>query len=457
MTAARDTTGRTVRVMKFGGTSVGTAEAIRRTTGIILDERLRGPVVVVVSALGGVTDRLIRVAEDARDRVREPKVMLRELRDLHEEVCRELGLDAAELLTPLAQLREVVFGISSLRELTPRSLDFVLSHGELLSSRIVAANLEKSGMAARAVPGWEAGILTDQNHGEAAILEETWSLVPTQLDDLAERLPVVTGFLGCTRDGERTTLGRGGSDYTAAILGRALGASEILIWTDVSGILSTDPRVVDAATTLPELTFEEAAELAFFGAKVIHPKTIEPAVQSGIPVRVLNTFEPKHPGTSIVGGRRETHRDVVAIAMKPGNILLSLDSTRMLEAEGYLATVFGVLKQHSISVDAIATSEVSVCMTVEERYAQRLEAAAHELGQVAHVELRSGRTIICAVGLGMRDKPGTAARVFGAVYQAGINVEMISMGSSRINVTFVVKDEDAATAVRGLHRALCEG
>lgn len=443
-------------VMKFGGTSVGSAEAIRATGEIIARARATEPVVVVVSALSGVTDRLIAAAEDARTRSRSPAEILDGLYVRHEEVCAALDLDTGGLLEPLQELGEVVRGISYLRELTPRTMDFVLSHGELLSSRIVAAHLSAAhGVAACATTGWDAGLLTDTAHGSANILEPTWSRIRERLGESLEvEVPIVTGFLAQTESGERSTLGRGGSDYSAAILGRALEAREIQIWTDVSGILSTDPRIVPEAHTLDELTFEEAAELAYFGAKVIHPKTIEPAVQAGIPVRVLNTFEPSHPGTLIVSGRRQSSRDVVAIAVKKDNTILALESTRMLDAEGYLATVFDTLKAHQISVDAIATSEVSVCMTVERRYAERLARAAEALRAVANVELRRDRAIICAVGVGMRQRSGTAARIFAAAAEADINIEMISLGSSKINLTFVVKNEDANRTVAALHARL---
>ena len=440
--------------MKFGRTSVGSADAIKKTARIVQRAQAKGEVVVVVSALTKVTDLLIAMAEDARCRRRQPDEMLGALRKRHEDVCRDLGLDPEPLLEPLELLGEVIPGIYNLRELTPRSMDFVLTHGELLSSRIVAAHLTAIGVPAHPVTGWEAGILTDDHHGGAGLLPVSWERIPQCLPFGTGSTPVVTGFIGETTAGERTTLGRGGSDYTAAILGRALHADEIQIWTDVNGILSADPRVCKDAFTLPELTFEEAAELAFFGAKVIHPKTIEPAVMDGIPVRVLNTFEPDHPGTIIIKGPRQTVRQVVGLATKRKNIVLTLDSTRMLDADGFLATVFAILKRHRISVDTISTSEVSVCMTLEKRFSDVLQRAAAELREVAHVEIRDDRAIICCVGLGMRERPGTAGRIFTAVHQAGINVEMISMGSSKINITFVVRDEDAERCMQELHAKL---
>jgi aspartate kinase len=442
--------------MKFGGTSVGSAAALKQAASIVARSAEECPTVVVVSALSGITDALIQAAEDARSHKRLPEDIMVGLKKRHFNACRELGLAPKDILAPIDALTEVLHGIHYLRELTPRSFDYVLSHGELLSSRIMAAYLNSTGTQAAPMTGWDAGIITNDNHGNAAILDETYDRIPKRIDLNDGTTYVVTGFLGQTVGGERSTLGRGGSDYTAAILGRALGADEIQIWTDVNGILSSDPRVVSNAFTLDELTFQEAAELAFFGANVIHPKTIEPAVKAGIPVRVLNTFESSHPGTQIVAGRRNTERDIVALAVKKQNTILALDSTRMLDAEGYLAKVFHVLHRHQISVDTIATSEVSVCMTVEQRYSDVLQDAARELADIAHVVLRPDRAIVCCVGAGMQEHPGTAAKVFSVVQEAGVNIEMISMGSSRINLTFVVRDEDADPIIRKLHAELIE-
>jgi aspartate kinase len=443
-------------VMKFGGTSVGTPEAIRRTADIIKSARKHQPVVAVVSALSGVTDKLIALGTAAKTRTSDPASALQGLYEHHRNCCVALELDPTDLLAPLEPLGEVVRGVYLLRELTARSADFIVGHGELLSSRIVAAYLSSIGVSARAVAGWDAGIITDANHGSANLLPATYDEVPRKLTGIEETIPIVTGFVGRSSCGERTTLGRGGSDYSAAIIGKALGAQEIQIWTDVSGIYTTDPRVVVNATSIPEVSFQEAAELAYFGAKVIHPKTIEPAVGSGIPVRVKSTFNPEHEGTRIVGNRQTLERDVVALAVKRRNTILTLESTRMLDAEGYLANVFNVLKAHKISVDAISTSEVSVCMTVEHKYQEALKAAVPALEAVAKVDLRQGRTIVCVVGEGMREQPGTAAKIFEAVRKSGANIEMISMGSSRINVTFVVRDDDADTTLRLLHEKLIE-
>ena len=440
-------------VMKFGGTSVGGAAAMKRVTEIVRRALPRKPA-VVVSAVSKVTDRLLDAARKSQSREGVPEELLEGIAQVHRNVLRELALPLELVDVDLARLGEALRGIYLLRELTPRSLDYVATFGERLSSQIVAALFEREGIAAQAWTGWDAGIVTDDNYGEAAILPETWeNLRQNLLPEMGVRVPVVTGFVGRTRGGERSTLGRGGSDYTAAIIGRALGVEEIQIWTDVTGILSCDPRVVPDAFTLRELTFAEAAELAYFGAKVLHPKTVEPAVEAGIPVRIVNTFEPNDPGTLVV--KQSTHDSdghvVQGLSIKKGNVLASVRSTRMLGAEGFLAELFGTLARHHVSVDVIATSEVSVSLTVEGKYDARLRQALDGLAQHAVATIIAGRAVVCVVGEGLRMRPGIAGEVFGVMAREGINVELISQGSSEINITFVCKDEDAERALRALH------
>ena len=313
--------------------------------------------------------------------------------------------------------------------------------------------MDARSLPARAWPAWDAGMLTDENYGEAAVLPESYgALEKTLTPELTERVPVVTGFLARNRNGERTTLGRGGSDYTAAIVGAALGAEEIQIWTDVSGIMSCDPRIVPEAATLRSLTFNEAAELAYFGAKVLHPKTVEPAVERGIPVRILNTFQPEDPGTLVVNEPEPGERRVVqGLAVKRANLLVSITSTRMLDAEGYLARVFEALARHDVSVDLLATSEVSVSLTAEARYAEGVRAAMKELRGYARTTVVPGQAVIAVVGAGMSARPGIAGEVFGTLGDEGVNIEMISQGASELNMSFVVRNADADRALRALH------
>ncbi len=445
-------------VMKFGGTSVGSAEAIRRVGEIVQQALPRKPV-VVVSAVSKMTDRLLEAARLAQRRAQPHEELLDPIKEKHREILSELRLSRRLLDTDLGRLGEALRGVYLLRELTARSLDYVVSFGEVCSCKIVAAHLSARGIPARAWNAWDAGFVTDDEHGEANVLPETYALVKKNLHpELGERVSVVTGFLGRTRNGQRTTLGRGGSDYSAAIIGRALEAKEIQIWTDVNGIMSCDPRVVPDAYTLRRLTFAEAAELAFFGAKVLHPRTVEPAVEVGIPVRIVNTFQPDDPGTLVVKKSQGiTERVVEGLAVKRGNFLINLTSMRMLDAEGYLAWVFGVLAKHDVNVDCLATSEVSVSLTVDGRYEKELKESFKELRHYARVAVHRGRSIICVVGEGMRVQPGVAGEVFSVIGREGINIELISQGASELNLSFVVADADAERALRALHDRFLKG
>jgi len=440
-------------VMKFGGTSVGSAGAIRRV-GEIVRGRLDQKPVVVVSAVSGVTNRLIAAAEGAQKRKTVPETPIKEITRIHRDILAELDLPPDLVDPSLQRMSEVLRGIYFLRELTKRSMDYVMSFGELMSSHIVAAHFNKVGMSARPWAGWDVGFVTDSNYGEADVLPESYPKIRQKLAAEVEAgsVPVVTGFVGRNKERERTTLGRGGSDYSAAIVGKAIGALEIQIWTDVSGILSADPKIVPEAFTLRQVTFEEASELAYFGAKVLHPKTIEPAVVASIPVRILNTFSPEDPGTLVVAqSDRPAERTVKGLAVKKGNTLVNVTSSRMLDAEGYMAELFLCFRRHGVCVDSIATSEVSVSLTVDARYREALDRALVELGKVATIRVYPERAIVCVVGEGMDFKPGVAGRIFSVMGAAGVNIDMISQGSSELNVTFVVEDKDADRALRALH------
>ncbi len=444
-------------VMKFGGTSVGSATAIRQVARIV-KRALASQPVVVVSAFSGMTDYLLAAARGAQARESTTEALIEPLERKHREVLGKLKLPRRLVDPEFDVLGEALHGIYLLRELTPRSLDYVVSFGEVLSAKIVAEYLARTGVAAHPWCAWDAGVLTDEAHGEAAVLPETYPAIKASLSpELGKRVPVVTGFLGRSRAGQRTTLGRGGSDYSAAVVGRALGAKEIQIWTDVTGIMSCDPRVVPQAFTLRQLTFAEAAELAYFGAKVLHPKTVEPAVEVGIPVRILNTFESDDPGTLVVKEREPGHRVVEGLAVKRGNLVVNLSSTRMLEAEGYLAHVFGVLARHDVSVDCLATSEVSLSMTVDGRYAEATKRALKELKRYARTSVARRRSILCVVGERMRVQPGVVGAVFSVMGAEGINIELISQGASELNLTFVVADRDADRALRALHAHFLSG
>jgi len=442
--------------MKFGGTSVEDAAAVERVVGIVRAALEQRPV-VVVSAMARVTDALLAAAaragqDDAAGALADLDAVLARYRD----AARRLLPDAdrkryqqtitatrAELAADLARVPR-----------DPAAPDAVAAQGERLSAALVAAAL-----AARAVPAREVDarrcILTDTRPGKAEpLIPETDVATRAALQPLiaAGTVPVLGGYMGGTPEGVTTTLGRGGSDYSAALVGAALGAEEIQIWTDVSGVLTADAKVAPAARTITRLSFAEASELAYFGARVLHPKTILPAIRHGIPVRIRNSRAPDDAGTLVTAESEVVPRTVKAIAYKTGVSIVSVTSTRMLGAYGFLRALFEVFERHRTVVDLVATSEVSVSLSVDDTTA--LPGILKDLAALGEPAVETGRAIICIVGEGMRGTPGIAARIFATILD--INVSLISLGASRINITFVVDESRAAEAVRRLHAALFE-
>ncbi len=442
-------------VMKFGGTSVGTAEAMTLTARHVAREP-RNPL-VVVSAVGGVTDLLLGAADSAC-KESSPRGVER-IRARHHEIIEALDLDPAIIGDQEDQLRRLVQGISLLRELTPRIRDSLVSLGERMSSRLLAATLESMGRPAMAYNAWELGLTTDDKHGCAEPLPGARARMGEVMNELdPEVIPVVTGFIAHSPEGEITTLGRGGSDFSAALFGAAAGAEEIQIWTDVTGIQRADPRVVEGAEVIGAMRFEEAAELAYFGAKVLHPRTMEPARALGIPVRVLGTFAVDPEGVpaaelgTVIDDQAPTE-PVRALAIRPDVQSLHIHSLRMLEAHGFLSRVFEILARHRISVDVIATSEVSISMTLD-LYEGDLEAAVEELKAFAEVEQLGKRSIVCLVGSGLRHDTSLLARVFDILARAEVPVHVISQGASRINITLVTDPEHVKPAMKALYAEL---
>jgi aspartate kinase len=450
-----------VIVLKFGGTSVGSAERIRAITERIR-ERLPQRPVLVVSAFSRVTDLLLRGAELALARDPGQDAVSFELLERHHHAIRELiapGPQQDHLLrhldTMVGELRSLYMGVHNLGELTPRTLDRISGIGERISYEIVAGALEAAGIPSRAVDA-RSLIVTDEAFGRAApLLDETTPRVREGLLPLIEKgiVPVLPGFVGSTRKGVTTTLGRGGSDWSASIVGACLPADEIQIWTDVDGMMTVDPRVVPAARVIPQVSFSEAAELAYFGAKVLHPATIKPAVERGIPVRVLNSLNPQAPGTLITeepeapaGGEPR------AIAFKKGISVVLIAQPRMLMAYGFVARVFEVFERHRTAVDLIATSEVSISLTVDD--SERLAAVEEDLRPLGDVNVLRSMAIVSMVGRGFIRRSGLAGRIFQALRE--VNVVMISFGASDVNLSFVVHEADAERAVKLLHREFFE-
>jgi aspartate kinase len=450
-----------VIVMKFGGTSVGSAERIRALAERVRERLARRPV-VVVSAFSKVTDLLVRGAQLALARDSDYEGIVTEVLDRHRREIAELvphGPARERLLAHVeattSELRALYTGVYHLAELTARTLDAISGIGERLSYEVVAAALDAAGLRTQAVDA-RGVIVTDETFGRATpLMEETTTAAARALRPLldAQVVPVLPGFIGSTRKGVATTLGRGGSDWSAAVIGAALGVEEIQIWTDVDGMMTVDPRLVPSARVIPEVSFDEAAELAYFGAKVLHPATIKPAVERGIPVRILNSLNPAAPGTLISGrlGGDEGH-EPRAIAFKKGIAVILIAQPRMLMAYGFVARVFEVFDRHRTPVDLIATSEVSISLTVDDP--QAVPAVEDELTKLGEVEVLREMAIVSVVGRGFSRHPGLAARVFQTLRE--VNVVMISFGASDVNFSFVVAQKDAERAVRLLHQEFFE-
>ncbi|HUF34909.1 MAG TPA: aspartate kinase [Gemmatimonadales bacterium] len=441
-------------VCKFGGTSVADAPAIGRLVEIVRGRAAERPV-VVVSALAGVTDALLALAPVTHGG--EPAALRDALAALvgrHESTARELPGGAGALETILDDLGTCGAALEQAlgRTLRPAELDAVAGLGELCSSRLVAAAMAAAGLPAVWVD-IRSIMVTDARFGRATPLPGTLaSRVRDCLAPLCEagRIPVTQGFIGATPDGTPTTLGRGGSDFTAALLGAALPAARVEIWTDVNGLMTADPRIVPSARTLRAASYEEAAELATFGARVLHPATAMPLVRAEIPIVVLNSTRPGEPGTTI-GPSAELERlgdsPIRSISWKRGITVVNVRAPRMLGAYGFLRAMFEAFERHEVVVDVLASGEVSVSLTVEDR--SRLEPVVRELGELGEVWVEEGRAIVAVVGIGLRRTPGLASRIFRAVQPA--NVEVISQGASAINMTFVVREEDGPGVVRRLH------
>ena len=462
-----------MQVLKFGGTSVGNAQAFAQVAEIVQAARQRDAnTVVVTSAMAGVTNQLIAAAQAAATGDHDAYLQAREeLLAKHQMVAGQLITDGAERAALGRLLEERLQGferlcraIAILGELTARGLDVVAGMGERLAAPLLAAVLRARGLPAEAVDAADL-IVTDNNFGAAEpLMDASRQKTRERLLPLLAKgiLPVCTGYVGATVEGIPTTLGRGGSDYSAAILGACLDASEVQIWTDVDGILTADPRVVPQARTLPELSYGEAAELSYFGAKVLHPKTILPAIEQGIALRVLNTFNPTHPGTRVVKDARPTDGTVKAVSAIKGLCMIAVEGRGMIGVPGIAARTFAAVARQKANVLMIsqASSEQSICFVIPHgdraKVVPALEAEFQaELARrlIDRVTASENIVIIAVVGYGMRGTPGIAAKVFGALGEAAINVIAVAQGSSEANISLVVVQSDADEAVRRIHAA----
>jgi aspartate kinase len=443
-------------VMKFGGSSVESAAAIERVAGIVRRELARKPV-VVVSAMGKTTQQLLTMGEEASSGQKNQALeRLRALREAHE---REIGVllpatmqgDLHQILDfHFREMADLLAELAEAGEFAARSVDALSSYGERLSGRLIAMVFPVFGMEAAHVDA-RCVVLTDSRHKAATPLySQTYSRAKEKLLPLINqnKVPVLGGFIGSTEDGVTTTLGRGGSDFSAAIIGAGIGAEEIQIWTDVDGVMTCDPKLVREARRVKTISFAEAAELAYFGAKVLHPSTLLPAIEKNIPILVLNSRRPEMGGTRIVAEAVPCSNLIKAISCKRGVCIVNIRSTRMLMAHGFLYRIFEIFSRAETAVDMLATSEVSVSLTIDDP--ARLTEVCRALREFSEVSVENDQAIVCIVGDNLRHTPGVAARAFGALQ--GVNIRMISQGASLLNLGFVVAAGDAEKTVQLLHQ-----
>jgi aspartate kinase len=441
-------------VMKFGGTSVESQEAIARVTSIVKAQEHRRPI-VIVSAMGKTTNKLLAAAtEAAAGRRDQALVLVDELRAHHLTHGLALaGPSAADLdryiRTHFDWLDELVKGLSVVGELSPRSMDAIASVGERLSSLVVSFAFRAAGLAAEHVDSRRV-IVTDDRFTQAQpLFEETYVLLQERVHPIAEASVVVMGgFIGATEDGHTTTLGRGGSDFSAAIVAAGINAEEIQIWTDVDGMLTADPRIMPGGRRVKSISFAEASEMAYFGAKVLHPATILPAFEKNIPVLILNSRRPEVEGTRITAQAMPCRNPVKSISCKRQITIVNIRSTRMLMAHGFMRRIFEVFDRYETSVDMVSTSEVSVSLTLDNT--ENLEQIRDELRQFSEVTVEDNQAIVCLVGENIRHTPGIAGRAFQVL--SNKNIRMISQGASLLNLGFVTADEDLVGAVSALHQ-----
>ena len=461
-----------MKVLKFGGSSVADAARIESVTEIIR-EAAKGRAAVVLSAMKGITDMLIEAARKAEEGSEGHKPVLEKIRARHFDAVRAMftPTDQAVVLTPLAlmcnELEEILHGVELIRECSARTMDLVMSFGERLSCRLAVAYMQAHGMDAELVDARDI-VVTDDHFGSAGVdFPKSYARIEKRLSSI-KGIPVIPGFIGATEKGVTTTLGRNGSDYTASIIGAGAGAEVIEIWTDVDGVLSADPRIVPDAFVIPEISYEEAMELSYFGAKVIHPYSMVPAVEKGIPLLIKNSLNPAAPGTWIGAAgaaRREGERPVTGIASIEGISIVNIEGGGMMGIPGFAARVFSALAREGINIIMIsqASSEHTICLVFRTSEGERaLRALNRELAleletrRIERFELLKELLVVSVIGEKMHGTPGIAGRLFSALGQAGVNILVIAQGSSERNISFVIEEKDHALALRTIHAAFLQ-
>jgi len=436
-------------VMKFGGSSVADAARLRHVAEIVKTQLPKKPA-LVLSAMGDTTDHLLEAGDIA---LKEGKAEIKNVAKLHQDTVKALKLPVQKEINELLdELTRLLSGIALIRELTPRTKDYLVSFGERLSVRIAAGFLKTLNINAKAFDAWDLGFISDSNYTKADLLRDSWDLIPAKVNQQIKGnvLPVVTGFLAKDEKGSITTLGRGGSDLSATMIGAACKADEVQVWKDVDGILTADPRIVKNARPVQNVTYDEAAELAYFGAQVLHPRAMQPCMKTGTPVLVKNSYNIDAPGTRIeqtLSGVKKSP-PVRAITSKHNVTLVDIISTRMLGQYGFLAEVFSIFSKHNISIDMVATSEVSVSLTLDTAY--DLTEVKKELGKIASVDIKTGKAIVSIIG-NVKRSSEILARAFRICQLIGITVQMVSQGASKVNISFIVNDTEAEEVVKSLH------
>jgi aspartate kinase len=451
--------------MKFGGTSVADANCISNVVDILEKHHKAGDeLAVVVSAQRGVTDQLLEVIGKLPTAKDDSAIipLIQSLGKRHMTTLEGAAPDyiaetGALIEERLISLQNILFAVYNLKELSPRSKDYIISFGERLLAPIMSAALRQRGIPSTVLDGCEAGILTTPQHGESTALLESDDRIKKMTGPLLEKeIPVIMGFMGCTRNGIVTTLGRSGSDYSASIIGAGIDADEIWIWTDVDGIMTCDPRVINDARVIQSLSYIEVMELSYFGAKVMHPRSIEPAMRKNILVRVKNTFNPSHPGTAIVRNGQKDNRVVKALTYIDKVAAININGAQMIGRPGVAKAIFTILADQEVNVMMISqgSSEANISLIVDEAHLNTAVDALSDLvkqGVVREVTHNHDVCAVAVVGAGMAGAAGTGGRIFTALGKTGVNVMMISQGSSEANISFVVNQMDGPRAVRILH------
>jgi aspartate kinase len=450
--------------LKFGGAALRDAAGIRRAASIVAASA--GPRIVVTSAMEGVTDRLLAAQGEARASEAAVRPAIEALRQGHTATLRDLAPQDAEaakaLASTLERLERLLYGIAYTQEATPRLHDLVQSHGERLAAPLLAAALRQAGVDAVALDGEAAQVRSLGPFGNArpdlAGLRRECAPV-LQRVTAAGKVPVVTGYYGIDAAGHPTLFGRGGSDYVAALVAYAVRAERLELWKDVAGFMTADPRAVPGARLMPRIGYDEAAELANFGAKVLHPRTVEPVQEAGIPIHIRPVADPKGPGTAVVADPGAADALVRSVATTTGLAVLRLNGPGMAYTPGVARRVFTPLAEAGVNVINMATSQASFALLMDEGDLARAQQVLDGLlgGTVQSFQQMPGRSLVCVVGRGLGEVPGSAARILQAVAAAGVNVEMISLGASDIAIDFVVRQETAARAVRAIHDAFLAG